>query len=298
MRGEMPSCESLRTIMRTVTVSFDHGCRRPLRRYRRDPAQPLACRDARGDRRTSRRARHAPRRGAGGPDHRSHRRPGRALGDRQDDCCHHAGPDLRLPHGRDRGDHRGRRRPRLPQTALGDRVRPVQDPGGSVASSAWTPRHPPDGWPPSSSSSATRGTTACPCVVPLDTIDALAELAPQVSFLGRFERPLQRLADVLRRAGGAQHVTYREAADLEPVLARAPGRYVAMRVRRGDSGTRSSRVAAPRSTSTSRSSSCPRWRPSSSTRSRSRKRRAPRRHRCSGRGRVRASPTSRRRHGD
>ncbi|KRF02640.1 hypothetical protein ASG88_04520 [Nocardioides sp. Soil777] len=60
-----------------------------------------------------------------------------------------------------------------------------------------------------------------PRMVPLDMIDALAELAPQVSFLGRLEHPLQRLADVLRRAGGAQRVTYREAADLEAVLARA-----------------------------------------------------------------------------
>lgn len=57
-----------------------------------------------------------------------------------------------------------------------------------------------------------------PVVSDLDTIDALALLAPQASFLGRLERPLQRLVDVVRRAGGARHVTYAEAATLEPVV--------------------------------------------------------------------------------
>ncbi len=62
-----------------------------------------------------------------------------------------------------------------------------------------------------------------PVVVALDTIDALAELAPQVSFLGKFDRPLQRLADLLHRAGGAKRVTYRDAEELAPLLARDLG---------------------------------------------------------------------------
>lgn len=63
-----------------------------------------------------------------------------------------------------------------------------------------------------------------PDVVALGTIDALAELAPEVSFLGRFDRPLHRLADVLHRAGGAKRVTYREAQDLAPLLIRDLGK--------------------------------------------------------------------------
>ena len=60
-----------------------------------------------------------------------------------------------------------------------------------------------------------------PRVEPLETIDALAELAPQVSFLGEFERPLQRLVDVLQLVGGASQITYAEATDLEPLLSQA-----------------------------------------------------------------------------
>jgi hypothetical protein len=57
-----------------------------------------------------------------------------------------------------------------------------------------------------------------PTVSTLDTIDAIAALAPQCSYLPSTHRPLHRLADLLHRTGGAHLVTYREAATLEPVL--------------------------------------------------------------------------------
>jgi hypothetical protein len=51
------------------------------------------------------------------------------------------------------------------------------------------------------------------------TVMALAQLAPQTSFLGRFERPLHHLAGVLKRVGGLRRVRYREAATLHEVMA-------------------------------------------------------------------------------
>ena len=51
----------------------------------------------------------------------------------------------------------------------------------------------------------------------------LAAIAPQSSYLPSTPRPLHRLADLLHLAGGAHHVTYAEAADLEDVLARLLG---------------------------------------------------------------------------
>lgn len=54
-----------------------------------------------------------------------------------------------------------------------------------------------------------------PTVTPVDTIDAIAAIAPQSSYLPSVERPLQRLAELVRLAGGAHRATYREAADLE-----------------------------------------------------------------------------------
>lgn len=57
-----------------------------------------------------------------------------------------------------------------------------------------------------------------PTVTPLDTIDALAAITPEASYLARTERPLHRMADLLHMSGGAFRVTYREADTLEPVL--------------------------------------------------------------------------------
>jgi hypothetical protein len=50
------------------------------------------------------------------------------------------------------------------------------------------------------------------------TVDALALLAAQVSFLGARPRPLYRLAQHLERVGGLRRVTYAECADLGPVV--------------------------------------------------------------------------------
>jgi hypothetical protein len=58
-----------------------------------------------------------------------------------------------------------------------------------------------------------------PTVTPVDTIDAIAAIAPQSSYLPSVERPLQRLAQLVRLAGGAHRATYREAADLEQPIA-------------------------------------------------------------------------------
>jgi hypothetical protein len=62
-----------------------------------------------------------------------------------------------------------------------------------------------------------------PVVSPLETVDAIAAIAPQSSYLPSTPRPLHRLADLLHGAGGAHFVTYAEAADLEDVLARLLG---------------------------------------------------------------------------
>lgn len=57
-----------------------------------------------------------------------------------------------------------------------------------------------------------------PTIAPLETVDALATLAPEASYLSRLDLPLQRLAHVVRSAGGAHRVTYSEARTLEPVV--------------------------------------------------------------------------------
>lgn len=53
---------------------------------------------------------------------------------------------------------------------------------------------------------------------PLDLVDAVSELAPQSSSLGRLPRGLVALCDVLDRLGGAVRLVYREAEDLLPVV--------------------------------------------------------------------------------
>ena len=55
-------------------------------------------------------------------------------------------------------------------------------------------------------------------VAPVRTVLALAELAPQTSYLSRLPRPLHRLADTLVATGGLRVVSYREADSLRPVV--------------------------------------------------------------------------------
>ena len=50
-------------------------------------------------------------------------------------------------------------------------------------------------------------------------LDALPELVPQISYLSRLSRPLQRLSGLLEACGGVWHATYGEARDLVPALA-------------------------------------------------------------------------------
>lgn len=57
-----------------------------------------------------------------------------------------------------------------------------------------------------------------PEITVLDTIDALARIAPQASSLGRLDRPLQRVVDLIDLVGGVRHVRYTEATTLEPVI--------------------------------------------------------------------------------
>ncbi|MFE4196020.1 hypothetical protein ACFRJ9_09160 [Paenarthrobacter sp. NPDC056912] len=57
-----------------------------------------------------------------------------------------------------------------------------------------------------------------PLITPLGHAEAIIELAPQASFLGAVEQPLQRLCSILDRTGGAVRVSYREAKDLAGIL--------------------------------------------------------------------------------
>jgi hypothetical protein len=63
-----------------------------------------------------------------------------------------------------------------------------------------------------------------PLVEEVGTVDALAALVPQASYLSRFAQPLQRLGRLCQRVGGVRRVTYAECADLagtvESLLAR------------------------------------------------------------------------------
>lgn len=58
-----------------------------------------------------------------------------------------------------------------------------------------------------------------PVVELLDTVDAIAAIAPQSSYLPSMDKPLHRLAELIHIAGGARRVRYAESAHLEPVLA-------------------------------------------------------------------------------
>lgn len=53
----------------------------------------------------------------------------------------------------------------------------------------------------------------------LEMVDALAALTPENSYLARLDRPLHRLAELIQIAGGVHRVTYRESADLAPLVA-------------------------------------------------------------------------------
>jgi len=52
----------------------------------------------------------------------------------------------------------------------------------------------------------------------LPTIEALPDLVAQTSFTRGMDRPLARLASIADRVGGVRRVTYREAADLLPLV--------------------------------------------------------------------------------
>lgn len=58
-----------------------------------------------------------------------------------------------------------------------------------------------------------------PLVEDLDLLDAVIALTPESSAFMSTHQPLQWLADVLERTGGARRVTYAEVADLEPLAA-------------------------------------------------------------------------------
>jgi hypothetical protein len=59
-----------------------------------------------------------------------------------------------------------------------------------------------------------------PVVEPLETVDAIAAIAPQSSYLPSMDKPLHRLAELIHLVGGAKRVRYAESSDLEPVLTR------------------------------------------------------------------------------
>jgi hypothetical protein len=52
----------------------------------------------------------------------------------------------------------------------------------------------------------------------LTTVDALPEMISQASFTRQMDRPLQHMAGLVHHVGGVRRVTYREAAQLEPVV--------------------------------------------------------------------------------
>ena len=57
-----------------------------------------------------------------------------------------------------------------------------------------------------------------PVVEPVRNVMAMGLLSPQISFLGRRDAPLRRIAGMLDWTGGLRKVTYRDATDLAPVL--------------------------------------------------------------------------------
>lgn len=57
-----------------------------------------------------------------------------------------------------------------------------------------------------------------PLISLLDNIDALALLAPQASSLGKLDRPLHRVVELINMVGGVRLVRYSEAATLEHLV--------------------------------------------------------------------------------
>ncbi|WP_125037457.1 ATP-binding protein [Nocardioides sp. LS1] len=54
----------------------------------------------------------------------------------------------------------------------------------------------------------------------LPTVEGVALLAEHTSFLGELDAPLQRLAALCEDAGGLRRASYRDAAELKPLVAR------------------------------------------------------------------------------
>jgi hypothetical protein len=59
---------------------------------------------------------------------------------------------------------------------------------------------------------------ADPSVSSVGLLEAIAALAEQISYLKVLDRPLQRLAALLQSVGGARRLSYRDGADLLPVV--------------------------------------------------------------------------------
>ena len=57
-----------------------------------------------------------------------------------------------------------------------------------------------------------------PTVREFNLLDAIAALSPETSALAALSEPLATCRDVVDRAGGLLHVTYREASDLEEIV--------------------------------------------------------------------------------
>jgi hypothetical protein len=57
-----------------------------------------------------------------------------------------------------------------------------------------------------------------PIVEHLETVDAIAAIAPQSSYLPSMDKPLHRLAELIHLVGGAKYIRYAESADLDRVL--------------------------------------------------------------------------------
>lgn len=59
-----------------------------------------------------------------------------------------------------------------------------------------------------------------PLLETVDLLPAVAALAEQISYLKIMDRPLQRLTGLLRAVGGPRRLSYRDGADLVPVVRR------------------------------------------------------------------------------
>ncbi len=62
-----------------------------------------------------------------------------------------------------------------------------------------------------------------PRLEPVDLFDAIIELVPELSYLGRMQHPLQRIAAAVLQTGGARRLVYREAGEAIHLLAAHAG---------------------------------------------------------------------------